>query len=299
MQSAVARPGTGVPPRGQGINGRLAVVLLATIVVVFMAAAVGFAFSQRWRQSERLVAPGLRHPRGIAIVRPDLLAIAEAGPPGRLSWISTSESSRGTVIEGLPSEELGGGPAGPVAVALGADLRLYALTGGCAAPLCAALLWRADAGSLAVVANLRDLAPAGRSDPWGLAIAPDGVLYLTDPGAGAIVRVDPRASPAAAVVLAQPGQPADPRGIARAGDGSLYVALRGAGTVARLAPDGALTPIVAGLERPIGVGVEPDGRLLVLEQGRERAGRLLRVDPARPLDRGVVSADLDRPTALA
>ena len=77
------------------------------------------------------------------------------------------------------------------------------------------------------------------------------------------------------------------------------MALRGAGTVARLAPDGALTPLVAGLERPIGVGVEPDGQLLILEQGRERAGRLLRVDPARPQDRRVVSAGLDRPTALA
>src|SRR3989442_4903177 len=149
LQTAVARPGTGVPPRGQGIDGRWAVVLLATIVVVFVAAAVGFAFSQPWRQSERLVAPGLRHPRGIAIVRPDLLAIAEAGPPGRLSWVSTSESSRGTMIEGLPSEELGGGPAGPVAVAVSADLRLYALTGGCASPPCAALPSPADARSLA------------------------------------------------------------------------------------------------------------------------------------------------------
>src|SRR5438067_3957284 len=138
MQTAVARPGTGVPPRGQGLNGRCAVALLATVVVVFMAAAVGFAFSQRWRQSQRLVAPGLRHPRGIAVVGPDLLAIAEAGPPGRLSWISTGESARGTVIEGLPSEELvGGGQAGPVAVGLGPDQRLYALTGGCGSPVCA------------------------------------------------------------------------------------------------------------------------------------------------------------------
>jgi hypothetical protein len=121
----------------------LAVVLLATVVVVFMGAAFGFAFSQRWRQSERLVAPGLRHPRGVAVVRSDLLAVAEAGPPGRLTWISTSESARGTVVEGLPSEELGGGQAGPVAVALGPDLRLYALTGGCAEALCASLLSRA------------------------------------------------------------------------------------------------------------------------------------------------------------
>src|SRR5262249_4991670 len=187
-QSAVVRPGTGVPPRGQGMSGRWAVALLATIVVVFMSAAIGFAFSQRWRQSERLVAPGLRHPRGVAVVRPDLLAVAEAGPPGRLSWISTSESARGTVLEGLPSEELGGGQAGPVAVGLGPDARLYALTGGCAAALCDSLLARADAGSLSVVANLRDLAPDGGSDPWGLTIAPDGRLYLTDSGAGTIVR---------------------------------------------------------------------------------------------------------------
>src|SRR5690242_6411722 len=189
MQTALARPGTGVPPRGQGMNGRLAVVLIGGLVVAFMAVALYLAFSQRWRQSEQLVAPGLRHPRGIAVVRSDLLAVAEAGTPGRLSWVSTGESSRGTLVEGLPSEEGASGPVGPVAVAVAADMRPYALTGGCGAPLCAALLSRADAsGSLSVVASLRDLAPDGRSDPWALVLGPDGQIDLTDPGAGTIVR---------------------------------------------------------------------------------------------------------------
>ena len=123
MQTALARPGTGVPPRGQGMNGRLAVVLIGGLVVAFMAVALYLAFSQRWRQSEQLVAPGLRHPRGIAVVRSDLLAVAEAGAPGRLSWVSTGESSRGTLVEGLPSEEGASGPVGPVAVAVAADMR--------------------------------------------------------------------------------------------------------------------------------------------------------------------------------
>lgn len=293
-----ARPGTGVPPRGDGLDGRWAVALLAAIVVSVMVGAIGFAFSQPWRQSERLVAPGLRHPRGIAIVRSDLLAIAEAGPPGRLSWISTSESSRGTMIEGLPSGVDDAGEAvGPVALAVSADQRLYVLTGGCHEPLCASLLTRADAGSPVVLVNLRERSgPPRRSDPWGLSVAQDGSLYVTDPGAGTIVRIDPRAVPASFEIVAQPGAAADPRGIARSADGTIYVALRGSGTVARLAADGTLSAVVTGLNRPVDVGIEPDGQLLVVEQG---AGRVIRVDLLHPDERRVVSAGLDSPTALA
>src|SRR5205814_8324208 len=123
---------------------------------------------------------------------------------------------------------------------------------------------------------------------------------VADRGAGTIVRVDPRVAPAAATVLARPGRPADPRGLALAADGSLYVALLGFGSVARLTPEGALLPVVEGLDRPVAVGVEPDCQLLILEQGPvPRGGRLLRVDPARPQDRRAVATGLDRPTALA
>src|SRR5438067_308005 len=187
MQTAVARPGTGVPPRGQGLNGRCAVALLATVVVVFMAAAVGFAFSQRWRQSERLVAPGLRHPRGVAVVGPDLLAVAEAGPPGRLSWISTGESARGTVIEGLPSEELvGGGQAGPVDVGVAPDGQLLILEQGQGAH--DGRLLRIDPAR----PEDRRVVSAALDRPAALAVATDGRAYVSldgGDGAGELIQI--------------------------------------------------------------------------------------------------------------
>src|SRR5688500_17579655 len=63
------------------------------------------------------------------------------------------------------------------------------------------------------------------------------------------------------------------RGIAVDGDDRVYVADREAGTVTRLDQHGVRTVVARHLERPIGVAIDAEARLLVAE---ERAARVVR-----------------------
>jgi hypothetical protein len=68
----------------------------------------------------------------------------------------------------------------------------------------------------------------------------------------------------------------DLRGIAvDATSGAVYVADRGTGTVTRIDPAGARIVVATGLERPIGLALDQDRRVLIAE---ERAGRVVRVE---------------------
>lgn len=323
------------------MGGRRAVALILGLVALFTVAVVGFAFTQQWRQSERLVAAGLRSPRGMAWIGEDLLVVAEAGladaagrgdrstrqiATGRLSWTSAIGNSRGTMVDGLPGEYIGllDEVIGPAAVGLAPDGRLYTLTGQCQAPLCSALLARQPDGQLTTVADLRAFArahpavsgaaPNDESNPWGVAVASDGVVYVTDAAANSLLRIDPRVSPASIAVHARLGENPVPTGIALGPDGALYVALfgplphpAGAGSIVRVDDAGSVTSVVAGLTMPVGVGFEPDGHLLVLELAdgydpatgyRAGSGRLLRIGRADSNDRRTLSSGLDFPTAL-
>jgi hypothetical protein len=55
--------------------------------------------------------------------------------------------------------------------------------------------------------------------------------------------------------------------------GAVYVSDRAAGTVTRIATDQSTTVLMRGLERPVGLAFDLEGRLLVAE---ERAGRITR-----------------------
>jgi glucose/arabinose dehydrogenase len=264
------------------MSGRRAIGLMLLILAGLFAAANVYAFSQEWRQRERLVADGLRQPRGMVWMPDQAIVVAEAGLPGtansgRLTWASAS-SARQTMLDALPSDDAGG----PAALALG-PAGLLVLTGPCAQPRCAALLGPDAAGQLTLLADL-----AGRS-PWGLALAPDGAAYVTDQAAGELLKVGVGAVP---TVAARFGAAADPRGLALGGDGSVYVALRAAGQVARVDPAGRVSAAADGLARPIAVATDPEGRLLVLE---ETGGRLLRIADGR---RESITEGLDAPAGL-
>jgi streptogramin lyase len=112
------------------------------------------------------------------------------------------------------------------------------------------------------------------SDPFGIAPAPDGTLFVADGvGAHRIYRI----SPAGLVsVLAgskegfADGPDASarfsaPSGLALAEDGYLYVADTGNDAIRRISPDGAVSTIAgadAGLNGPVGVAV--DGRRIIV-----------------------------------
>ena len=128
------------------------------------------------------------------------------------------------------------------------------------------------------------------SEPWGLAVADDGTLYIADSGNGRIVEV----TPAGRARVHGDSDCGDgclvtPRGLALSPDGAVWIADPGAGRVFRLdpatgdlevragtgdsipAPDG--TPALeASLQAPTGVAVGPTG----LVYFSERAGHRIR-----------------------
>jgi glucose/arabinose dehydrogenase len=267
--------------------------MLLVLAVLFLAANA-YAFSQQWRQRERLVADGLRRPRGAVWMPDDALVVAEAGDPsrpdsGRLTR-AAAESGRQTILDNLPSDANGG----PTGIARAADGSVLIVTGGCAGRRCASLLGPDRAGELVVLADLRQRPGAGeRARPWGLALGADGAAYVTDAGTGELLRIVTGAAPPSVSVLASFGDGASPRGLALGPDGALYVALAGQGALVRVTPGGAVATVAAGLAEPIAVGLDPEGRVLALERG----GQLVRLEPDGA--RAVLARDLDRPTGVA
>jgi DNA-binding beta-propeller fold protein YncE len=296
MQSTTVAPPNGrvrragKPARGRagdGMSGRKALGLMLLLMMLFGLVVGWLTVSRQWRQNERLVAPGLRNPRGVALTADDGLVVAEAGLPdvagsGRLTWVAAD--SRGT----LHSEM-----SGVAAVAAAPDDRILVLVGACDGPLCRALHALDKSGRLSKLADL------GGEDPAGLTVAADGTVYVSDARTGDLTILSPAIVPGGVARLAALGPDAAPRGLAVGRDGAVYVALSGAGRVARVGPDGAVATAADGLAEPVGVGFEPDGRMLVLERGNGSSnGRLVRIDPAKPDESTVVSRDLPAPTSL-
>ena len=58
-------------------------------------------------------------------------------------------------------------------------------------------------------------------------------------------------------------------GVAVTADGTRYVSDRGAGIVYRLSASGALGRAASGLDRPAGLALDGDGRLLIAEERAE------------------------------
>ncbi len=134
-------------------------------------------------------------------------------------------------------------------------------------------------GGLAIEATVEN--------PMGIAVAPDGSIYVTEPYKGRVRRVAPDGKIYS--IVATPGF-ASPTGIAVGPDGSLYVAEKDDHRVRRIAPDGSVTTVAgtgiqgssgdgglataARLNSPRAVAVGPDGSLYIAE-----AARIRRVGP--------------------
>ena len=165
--------------------------------------------------------------------------------------------------------------------------------------------------------------------PFGMAVSPDGSLYIADTGSNRIRRVAPdgiittvagngqscflttaRCGDGGRATFAQLNAP---YGVAVGPDGSLYIADRGNSRIRRVTPDGIITTVAgngqqcvptmtcgdggpataATLNRPFGVAVGPDGSLYIAD--RFRSAHPARGAGRHHLDRGGHRAQLHLP----
>jgi sugar lactone lactonase YvrE len=106
---------------------------------------------------------------------------------------------------------------------------------------------------------------------FGLLFAPDGVLYVSNFGAGRIDAVPPGGKSFTPFASGLNG----PMHMTFDTDGSILVTEFSAGRLSRVDAHGNVSLVVAGLARPLGVGVGPDNNMYVSEF---LTGRLMRVD---------------------
>ena len=118
------------------------------------------------------------------------------------------------------------------------------------------------------------------TDPFDVAFAPDGSVYVSDAGTSPRIR---RITPDGRVSTVATGFQT-PSGIAAAPDGTLYVADTGKNVIARIAPDGQVSTYagsgLAGFQDgvalggrfngPVDVAVTPDGRVVVADTYNDR-----------------------------
>ncbi|HKD69194.1 MAG TPA: hypothetical protein VKB84_20305 [Candidatus Binataceae bacterium] len=107
-----------------------------------------------------------------------------------------------------------------------------------------------------------EILASGLDTPFGVARMPSGAVVTTEYDSGRVVAVEPKGQPK---VVARGLD--HPTGIAAASDGSCFVAETGKQRVVRI--DGALSPVMDGLERPEGIAVAGDD-LFVLDAGSRR-----------------------------
>jgi streptogramin lyase len=144
-----------------------------------------------------------------------------------------------------------------------------------------------SSGAAAVLA-----AGAPLSDPWAVAVAPDGSLLVVDEGSESVFSIDPTGKLDTVVsgdVLE------DPAGIALAPDGKAYVSDSQRDEVLRLdLATGTLTH-VADVNNAMGLAMDAAGRLLVAN-----GNALRRIDPATGAMRVLAQgAPLDEPRDVA
>lgn len=147
------------------------------------------------------------------------------------------------------------------------------------------------------VAGLRDGAEARFADPWGLVVAPDGRVFVSDAGDNDRIRVIDAQGHVATFAGAGSGfadGPASvarfdtPSGLAMDDAGRIYVADTGNNAIRRIAPDGSVTTLAGGqgsgdadgrageahFAGPIGIAVDAKGEVYVADTYNHRIRRI-------------------------
>lgn len=227
------------------------------------------------------------------------------------------------VATGLPSFTFGTEVVGPAGIDVENGIA-YVATGGVGpatgtVPALAgrAAVWSIDlqSGEATVVADLETYEIEQNpdpyhidSDPYGLVIGQDGMIYVADAGGNDIVKVDPTTGETSilAVIPGLPGQQPNPdrgdateidpvpTGLALAPDGGLYVSLLSGGpffpqtaALMHVAMDGTVTTVASGLTMLGDVTVAPDGSIYVVTMSENF------IDPAGPAPGAIVKVNED------
>lgn len=233
------------------------------------------------------------------------------------------DGSVSEVATGLPSFTFGTEVVGPAGIDI-VDGIAYVATGGVgpATGTIPALAGRAavwsinlQSGEATVIADLETFEIEQNpdpyhidSDPYGLVVGQDGMIYVADAGGNDIIKVDP-ASGETSVLATIPGLPGEqpnpargdaaeidpvPTGLALAPDGGLYVSLLSGGpffpqtaALMHVALDGTVTTVATGLTMLGDVAVAPDGSLYVVTMSENF------LDPAGPAPGAIVKINED------
>lgn len=235
----------------------------------------------------------------------DPVSLGSRGTTGQVTMIDAAGTAT-VLATGLPSYNFEG-PVGPAGVVI-AGGKLWISVGG-AGPATAFLeplsgensVHSLDltTGETALVVDLGAIEKEQNPDPnaidsdvYGMALGPDGMLYVADAGGNCVYKVDP-ATGDASVLAVIPGIaiPADqapeggnpgrgganeldpvPTDVVVTDDGTAYVSLLsggpfpvGAAKVVAIAPDGTVTDAVMGLTMATGLALGPDGRWYVCQ----------------------------------
>jgi sugar lactone lactonase YvrE len=227
-----------------------------------------------------------------------------------------------TVATGLPSFTFGTEVVGAAGIDVSNGI-IYVATGGAGpatgdVPAVAgrAALWSIDpvSGEANIVADLESHEKEANpdpyhidSDPYGLVVGTDGMVYVGDAGGNDVLKVDPTTGDVTtfAVIPGLPGQMANPdrggameidavpTGLALAPDGGLYVSLLSGGpfipgtaALVHVAMDGTVTTVASGLTMLGDVTVAPDGSVYVvtmsdnfIDPAGPAAGSIVKVNP--------------------
>jgi hypothetical protein len=142
-------------------------------------------------------------------------------------------------------------------------------------------------------------------EPYGVAVGPDGTIYVADGAKGNRIRAvqpDGTITTVAGEVegfadgLGRDARFHTPSGLAVDRAGTLFVADTGNDAIRRVTRDGHVSTVATGLKGPIGVAVGRSGQLIVADTYNDRLVSIDVEGQLRPIDLDVV---LDTPTGVA
>lgn len=244
-------------------------------------------------------------PRGLATA-PDGGVLVADGGNGRIRLVNRSG----------PGQTLATGLVIAQDVVAGADGSLFASDSS------GSRIWRyfangtrvlyAGNGAFAYSGDGGPASAAALAHPYGLAMGPDGTLYIADSANDRLRAIGPDG-----LIRTIAGPPAleDPEDVALAADGTFYVAGAGADRVWRVTPAGAVEVVAgtgragwwgdggravdAGLSAPEGVAVGADGSIYIADTGNDRVRRVAPDGTIHTLlGHGRGGVELDGPVAV-